>query len=125
MSRHERFERFIPPFRFDIGAYVLDGAGKPRHEPDTLVWGRWYNANRKRRILARTPVKGYWVSTVFLALDHGFGSAKPVLWETMVFEKGMGMGGLDCWRYDNPLDALKGHERLVRRYRGYANQVRR
>lgn len=30
-------------------------------------------------------VGDYWVSTVFLGLDHSFGQGLPTLWETMIF----------------------------------------
>jgi len=50
------------------------------------------------------------VSTVFLVLDHGYGDAPPVLWETMVF------GGLDDMgqlRYCSREAAVAGHAEAV------------
>jgi hypothetical protein len=52
------------------------------------------------------------VSTVFLALDHGFiGSSVPVLWETMIFWTEQ--PDLDNYqeRYTSHEDALKGHKK--------------
>jgi len=41
----------------------------------------------------------YSVSTVFLGLDHGWGSGPPILWETMIFGNGM---------FDNWADRASG-----------------
>jgi hypothetical protein len=53
-------------------------------------WGEWMEEAFKsgdagRRRVAETTISGWWVSTVFLGINHGFGG--PPLWfETMVFE---------------------------------------
>jgi hypothetical protein len=61
--------------------------------------------------VARDTIRDWEVSTVFLGLDHQFGSGPPVLWETMVF-------GPEPWsewqdRYTSRTDALAGHARVV------------
>lgn len=50
------------------------------------------------------------VSTIWLGLDHGFGSSTPVIFETMVFG-----GPLDqqMERYSTLIAAEAGHERWV------------
>jgi hypothetical protein len=50
------------------------------------------------------------VSTVFLAIDHGFGGRLPVLWETMIFG-----GPHDQWcdRYISEEAATHGHDAVV------------
>ncbi len=62
------------------------------------------------------------VSTVFLALDHGFGG-EPMWFETMVF------GGLydqEMWRYSTYAQAWVGHQQVLAmvqdwaRWRGYS-----
>lgn len=58
---------------------------------------RWEIAARERerrmcfdyfRRIASYRSNGYWISSVFLFLDHGFRSSKPVLFETAVFADG-------------------------------------
>ena len=91
--------------------YILDKDGLPVVEPDLHAWALWYeNSNRS---LAKTEIGKATVSTVFLAIDHGFGSAEPVLWETLVF------GALDeqMERYSTREAALEGHEEMCSRIR--------
>lgn len=58
--------------------------------------------------MAYTPF-GARVSTVWLGLDHGFGNAKPLIFETMVFDR----HGHDVYqaRYSTEEEARIGHER--------------
>lgn len=58
----------------------------------------------------------YWVSTIWLFFDHGFGAGDPVRFETMVF-KGGDMSGLECRRYTTEAAALAGHAELVEQVR--------
>ena len=69
----------------------------------------------KRRNLIRTYYREYFISTVFLVIDHnfGFGDGAPVLWETMVFQEGGGEIDSFTERYSSRKDALKGHQRIV------------
>ncbi len=58
---------------------------------DLMVWAKWMESEegRKERRIGWTEVGEYYVSTVFLGLDYSFSmseDAKPVLFETMVFE---------------------------------------
>jgi hypothetical protein len=72
------------------------------------------NPNRKRVAYDElTDLNGddVRVSTVFLGLDHGYGSSKPVLWETMIF------GGQNDQayqeRYASYEQALEGHQKAI------------
>jgi hypothetical protein len=57
-------------------------------------------------------VREFWVSTVFLALDHSFGKdGPPLLWETMVFRRNF--SGLYCERYSSYEEAVAGHQKAV------------
>ncbi len=67
----------------------------------------------------KDEIDGYEVSTVFLGLDHSFGDGygaygAPVLWETMIFERGDGPHPIDLSeyqeRYTSGDDARAGHE---------------
>lgn len=49
-----------------------------------MRWAHWYE--KGRRIVKRSTIGPYMVSTVFLGVDHRFdGEGPPILWETMVF----------------------------------------
>jgi hypothetical protein len=66
--------------------------------------------------LAAETIGPYWVSTVWLGLDHGFRCPNfpdfpRLIFETMVF-KGK-EGDLDCRRYSTEEEALAGHARMV------------
>lgn len=93
--------------------YVLDAAGNPRPESDTRKWGEAF-ADGERRTVARDSVGEVDVSTVFLGMDHGWGGALPVLWETMVFG-----GDLDGEqdRYTSREAAVAGHAAMLARVR--------
>lgn len=71
------------------------------------------------RIVRQTSIKNYWISTVFLAVDHGgryltddVESYQPLLFETMIQKDDEWMGYQD--RYYSYKDALKGHREAVR-----------
>lgn len=66
------------------GKYILDKNGKAKLEKNLYAWASWMeNGNR---ILKKTEVGKYSVSTIFLGIDYRMGDkGKPVLWETMVF----------------------------------------
>lgn len=55
---------------------------------------------------------GYWVSTVFLGIDHGFGrSEKPILFETMLFtSEGDSLAQRRCCTWD---EAVKQHQAML------------
>lgn len=52
---------------------------------------------------------GYWVSTVFLGVDHSFGrSSRPVLFETMLFDKnGESLNMRRCSTWDEAVEQHK------------------
>jgi len=66
----------------------------------------------KNKVVSQTKLRGVFVSTVFLVIDHGyrdFGDKnyKPVLWETMIFG---GKNNDYQERYTSLEDAKAGHE---------------
>lgn len=89
---------------------------------DATVWGRLY----ERRRVGSTETALFWISTVFLGLDHNFSdSGPPLLFETMVFEREthpsetLGIEvrtSLDEFtkRYSSWDDAAAGHAAAVR-----------
>jgi len=93
-----------------MGLYVLEG-----HTPvpcsDMARWGEMFRDIKARRV-AESQVADFWVSTVFLGLDHSFGEGPPLLFETMVFsEDGETIGRLD--RYATWDEAAAGHELMI------------
>lgn len=81
-----------------------------RTTEDITEWSAYFETDDRH--VGKDMVGDKLVSTVFLGLDHGFGS-KPALFETMVF----GADGLeeDCQRYETFEQAKKGHSRWVRK----------
>jgi hypothetical protein len=90
--------------------YILDGAGNPVPCDNTVVWAKWFEA--ANRHVGDTRVGESRVSTVFLGLDHNFGSGPPVLYESMVFLESGSNGTME--RYRTRAEALVGHQQLVR-----------
>lgn len=91
--------------------YILDPDGEPLPCIDFMTWGTWMQT--AERHLAKTTVGLFWVSTVFLGIDHAFGGGPPVLWETMIF--GPAGHELDQYmdRYRSRETALEGHAEAV------------
>jgi hypothetical protein len=92
------------------GRYILKGK-TPVPEPDLLKWAQWFE-EANNRVVKQDTINGYFVSTVFLGLDHDFGfGGAPILFESMVF------GGrteiMD--RYCTWEQAERGHKQIVRR----------
>lgn len=110
-----------------------DRAGNPL--PDgTLQWARAFERDDRR--VAETTVGRYWVSTVFLGLDHNFDPhGPPLIFETMIFDRadtdGLSTGvERECWRYPTEAAALAGHDQAVevvkrwpQRRRGWRRRV--
>lgn len=97
---------------------AYDRRGKPL---DLDAWSKLV-ADRDYKRVVETDVAGYWVSTVWLGLDHGFGRYDaPLIFETMVFarndDESVDFGEVDCWRYATEQAARKGHEEAVERVR--------
>ena len=83
------------------GKYILDGhtpvligrdvayldpadIGTPEWHEELLIWGRFMENHQARRV-DKDCIGDVEVSTVFLGLDHQYGSGPPILFETMVF----------------------------------------
>ena len=73
------------------------------------------------KIVKQDQVGDYWISTVWLGLDHGLrlpGRRKEIF-ETLVFHRppGKDLGDdVDCERYSTEDEALEGHEDMVERW---------
>jgi hypothetical protein len=92
--------------------YILSGRTPVLCE-DISQWGTWME-NAERHV-AKTEIGDVQISTVFLGLDHSFGSGPPILFETMIF------GGVHheyLKRYSTWEDAEEGHKRAVEFVKG-------
>lgn len=91
--------------------YILTGDGET-HLVDEKAWADWFSTNAAAaRFVAKTQVStDVEVSTVFLGIDHQWGSGPPLLFETMIFG-----GEYDqCqWRWTTRVQALAGHDQIV------------
>ena len=87
----------------------------------TLAWADDFEDRAKKRVKRDVLPNGYQVSTVWLGLDHSFGSEKPQIFETMVFGKVLGRE-LDTDRYASEAEALEGHERMVQKWQEKENE---
>jgi hypothetical protein len=66
------------------GEYIL--VDKVAVPVSAIEWAAWMEgAGAKVKIVKQEVVGRYWVSTVFLGLDHSFGKGGPILFETMIF----------------------------------------
>ena len=85
----------------------FDRAGKPM---DGMDWAAKFEDMSDRRS-ARTEVKGFAVSTIWLGLDHRYGDGPPLIYETQVF----GLDGVaqNTWRYATEEAALSKHKKAV------------
>ena len=94
-------------------AFILDDNDQPV-PADTVAAFKWKDENEDRSIVAQDTVKReadgrmFWVSTVFLAVDHSFTDGPPVLWETMVFD-GLEGGGPQHIKTAFGLPGLRDH----------------
>jgi len=80
-----------------------------------VEWAKLSEQRDYRRIGFDELGNGYRVSTVWLGLDHRFGSGSPLFFETMVFEDGS-WSEVDCDRYGSEEDALIGHAAMVAKW---------
>jgi len=67
-----------------MGRYILHGK-IPVPCEDLLTWAHWIEENWRDRVVRQEDMGPYWISTVFLGLDHNWGDGPPLLFETMVF----------------------------------------
>lgn len=67
--------------------FHLNQQGEPVLSKNLREWGEFTEKDPKQsgRIVKQERIGHYWISTVFLMLDHSWGEGPPVLWETMVF----------------------------------------
>ena len=91
--------------------YILDD-DKNVIPASLMEWASFFENTDDERIVKRTEINGFRVSTVFLGLDHGFNGLLDIF-ETMVF-KGKDFANVEyCERHSTWKAAEKGHERAI------------
>ena len=95
----------------------MSGYFDRKGQPMTMEeWSRAYSDMEYKRVALTKLPDGKEVSTVWLGLDHSFGGALPLFFETMVFP-GDGTGrDLDAARYSSEEEARVGHAAMVERW---------
>lgn len=114
----------IPPMkrrpRFDMGYYILGGEDghTPIHVDDTLEWAKWFEESNGKRIVKQENIGGFFISTVFLGLDHShrrllYPNARPEIFETMTFTGPDCKEDLACERCSTWAEAEAQHKRMA------------
>lgn len=93
-------------------AYYYDRQGNVLTADQWLALFRDDADYYKQKRVAETTVGQLWVSTVWLGLNHQYGSGPPLIFETMIFPR-WDYGELYMDRYSTEAEALAGHERAV------------
>ena len=87
-------------------------------------FGKLFNPEYAR--VAEDTVHGFWVSTVWLGVDHGWsGDGKPIIFETMVFPGRNDLSDICMERYSTEEEAIEGHKRMCKMVRSFRFRMRR
>lgn len=89
-----------------------DRQGQPMN---LLDWGRRFE-DMEYKIVKQTTIGEFFISTVWLGLNHSFGDGPPMIFETMIFQHGEETENeLDGFqeRYATEAEAAAGHEGAV------------
>lgn len=76
----------------------------------------WVKLNKEgSRNVIKTMIGKTMISTVFISLDHNYFGGTPILFETMIFNAGRDLPGLEGYqaRYRYYDEAEHGHRQLV------------
>ena len=111
------------------GWYLRDGTPVKDYKE---IEGKWSDMGYKVVKQEYTAQGYYWVSTVWLGLDHNFAryseranpDYRPVIFETMVFVEGLGKEKYhqEMVRYETEEQALVGHAKMLKRMQAIENR---
>ena len=97
--------------------YRRDGTPYPEGDEGLLEWSRDFENTEGRIVRQETLPNGFWISTVWLGLDHDFtGKGPPLIFETMVRNLWLGEWEDYQERYSTENDAIIGHMEAVEKY---------
>jgi hypothetical protein len=96
------------------GYWILDDE-KRLVKTDLMTWAKFFES--RQGIVAKTAIDDVRVSTIFLGIDHNFGSGPPLLFETMIFggEHDQHQERCSTWK-----QAEEQHERACALVRGHS-----
>lgn len=97
-----------------MGGYY-DKEGKPITSSE---WAKLFQDVEYKVVRQTTTKNNYFISTVWLGLDHGHGLDEILIFETMVFDMKNGFTGRDLFmeRYETEEQAKQGHREAVWRF---------
>lgn len=113
--------RGLPFSEYGPYYYGRDGKAIPMCE-----WAVRFEDLEYKRV-AQTTIGPWWISTVWLGLDHGFLEGRPLIFESMIFWHGPEGGEPDhdrpMERYTTEAQARRGHASIVRTYRALVRSL--
>jgi hypothetical protein len=82
---------------------------------DLMTWAHWLEEHIADRIVKQESIGQFWISSVFVGLDHSVRNGPPLLFETMVFDNSDQEFPESRWMERAPTweIALEAHERAV------------
>lgn len=97
--------------RFD-SLFILNSRREVIPEPDVIKWGKWMETANTHllRVVGKDQIGPFLVSTIFLGINHSINPARPLCFESMVFDSAGNY--LRPERYYTWAEAKKGHENL-------------
>jgi len=97
------------PIYYDMNDHSLKG------DDSVKIWSLQYKSDKSRVVGQQHTWLGFYVSTVWLGIDHNYlDKGPPLIYETMVFFKSW--TDLDCERYSTREEAKVGHEIMVKKW---------
>jgi len=96
--------------------YRRDGTPYPEGDSGLFEWAQDLEHREYQIVRQESLPNGYWVSTVWLGLDHSFGSGPPLIFETMVRNTAVGEWEDFQERYSTENEAIIGHMNAVAEY---------
>jgi hypothetical protein len=100
--------------------YILDENNNVI-KADLHTWGEFLENSNGRTSVKQETIGEFFISTVFIGLDHKFSSPeeklkpdyKPDIFETMVFKRGDFSSEEYCDRYSTWKEAEEGHQKAI------------
>lgn len=89
-------------------------------------WAELLSQPEYKIIKQDTLRTGFFVSTVWLGLNHNFNNKeKPLIFETMVFPRKGNFEDIDMDRYSCLIEALNGHNNMVKKWSSFRFIIKR
>jgi hypothetical protein len=88
----------------------FDQEGKPiTHDQWSELWG-----DLDERQFRKTTIGRFFISTVWLGMNHRYNDGPPLIFETMIFDEKSNSADIGCQRYSTKVEAIAGHEDAIR-----------